>query len=134
MGTFLIEPTFRNPDARDRKRVVPVLVDTGATWTTLPQDVIDELGCTVLSSRRIRLEDGSEKTWPLTVVLVTLEGQELPTICLITPPGSLAVLGAITLEEFGLTVDPVTCRLMPFTGYLLCSVLHEPAAPATPSP
>src|ERR1044072_3803629 len=117
MGAFLIEPTFRNPDAPERERAVPVLVDTGATYTMLPQDIVDALGCTAMSSRRIRLADGRLETWPFTLVLVTLEGEQLPTICLITPPGSLAVLGAVTLEEFGLAVDPVTRRLVPFTGY-----------------
>jgi clan AA aspartic protease len=119
MGTFLIEPTFRNLHDRTRDRVVPVLVDTGATWTALPRDIVDALGCTALSSRRVRLADGREETWPITIVLVTLEGQELPTICLITPPDSPGLLGAVTLEEFALSVDPVARRLVPVTGYLI---------------
>jgi clan AA aspartic protease len=119
MGTFFIEPTFRSPNDREREHVVPVLVDTGATWTTLPQDIIDTLGCTPISSRRIRLADGREETWPLTIVLVTLDGQELPTVCLIAPRGSTGVLGAVTLEEFALSVDPVARRLIPVTGYLI---------------
>jgi len=117
MGTFLIEPTFRSPHNRERDQVVSVLVDTGATWTTLPQEIVDALGCTPLSSRRIRFADGREETWPLTIVLVTLEGQELPTICLIGPLGGPAVLGAVTLEEFALSVDPVARRLVPVAGY-----------------
>ena len=117
MGTFIVEPTFRNPHDRTRERVVPVLVDTGSTWTALPQDVVDALGCTALSSRRVQLADGREETWPITVVLVTLEGQELPTVCLIVPSGSSSVLGAVTLEEFALSVDSVGRRLVPVSGY-----------------
>jgi predicted aspartyl protease len=117
MSTFIVEPTFRNLHDRTRDQVVPVLVDTGSTWTTLPKDTVDALGCTPISSRRIRLADRREETWPITIVLVTLEGQELPTICLIGPPGGPGLLGAVTLEEFALAVDPVARRLVPVTGY-----------------
>ena len=50
---------------------------------------------------------------------MALEGQELPPICLIAPRGSASVLGAVTLEEFALSVDPVARRLVPVSGYLM---------------
>ena len=121
MGTFLVEPTFRNPHDRTRDRVVPVLVDIGATWTTLPEDVVDELGCAPISTRRVRFADGREEAWPITIVLITLEDQELPTICLIGPRGGPGLLGAVTLEEFSLSVDPVARRLVPVSGYLMAA-------------
>ncbi len=121
MGTFVVDPTFRNPDDRGRACAVAVLVDTGATWTTLPRDVVEALGCSPLSTRRVRLADGREEAWPITIVLVTLDDQELPTICLIGPPGGPALLGAVTLEEFSLSVDPVARRLVPATGYLMAA-------------
>ena len=49
---------------------------------------------------------------------IELEGQELPTICLMGPPGGLALLGGVTLEEFALGVDPTGRRLVPVSGYL----------------
>ena len=33
--------------------------------------------------------------------------------------GSASVLGAVTLEEFALSVDPVARRLVPVSGYLM---------------
>jgi hypothetical protein len=48
-----------------------------------------------------------------TTVLLTLDGQEGPTFCLIAPRGGPALLGAVTLEEFALGVDPVAKRLVP---------------------
>lgn len=119
MGTFRVEATFANPGDPDRRRVLSVLVDTGATWTTLPAEIVQELGCPVLSRRRVRLADGREQAWPITSVLAFLEGQELPTVCLIGPAGGTALLGAVTLEEFGLGVDPIGRRLVPVTGYLM---------------
>ena len=122
MGTSRIEATFRNPQERQRTRAVALLVDTGATWTTLPQETVEALGCLPLSRRRVRLANGREEAWPITIVLASLEGQELPTICLIAPPGGPALLGAVTLEEFALSVDPVGRRLIPVAGYLMAAL------------
>lgn len=119
MSTFTVDARFRSPHDRRRAREVTALVDTGATWTTLPQDVVEAMGCARISERRVRLADGREETWPITIVLVTLEGQELPTICLIGPSGGPALLGAVTLEEFALSVDPFARRLVPVAGYLM---------------
>jgi len=121
VGTFRVEVTFRSPHDRERTRTVSLLVDTGATWTTLPQDVVEALDCTPVSHRRVRLASGRVETWPMTVVLVALEGQELPTVCLVGPAGGPALLGAVTLEEFALSVDPVARRLVPVEGYLMAS-------------
>ena len=121
MGTFRVEATFGSIHDRNRTASVSLLVDTGATWTTLPRETIDALGASPISERRVRLANGREETWPLTVLLVTLEGAELPTICLIGPHGGPALLGAVTLEEFALSADPVGRRLVPVSGYLMSS-------------
>ena len=97
-----------------------------ATWTTLPRDIVDDLGCTALSTRRIRFADGREEAWPITIVLITLNDQELPTICLIGPRSTSGLLGAVTLEEFSLSVDPVARRLIPVTGYLMAASSETP--------
>ena len=119
MGTFRVDATFRSLQNRDRTQIVPVPVDTGATWTTLPQEAVEALGSSAVSRRRVRL--ANEETWPVTVLLVTLEGAELPTVCLIGPRGGPALLGAVTLEEFSLSADPVGRRLVPVSGYLMSS-------------
>jgi hypothetical protein len=46
-------------------------------------------------------------------VLITLEGRTLHTVCLFGDAGDLDVLGACTLEGFGLGVDPVQRKLIP---------------------
>lgn len=118
MGTFRVEVTVRNLQNPGRSRTLAVLVDTGATYTTLPRDVVEALGCQPISTRRILLANGHEEEWPVGVVLLALEGQELPTLCLIGPNGGPSLLGAVTLEEFALGVDPVAKRLVPVRSYL----------------
>ncbi len=118
MGTFRVEVTVRNLHEPGRSRTLSVLVDTGATYTTLPRDVIEGLGCQPIGKRRVLLANGREEEWPVGAVLLTLEGQEGPTFCLIGPNGGPALLGAVTLEEFALGVDPVAKRLVPVRSYL----------------
>jgi predicted aspartyl protease len=50
-------------------------------------------------------------------VLITLEGRTLRTLCLFGAAGELDVLGAYTLEGFGLAVDPVQRNLVPALQY-----------------
>jgi len=118
MGTFRVEVTVRNLQDSGRTRTLSLPVDTGATYTTLPREVVEAVGCHPIGKRRVLLADGREEEWPVGAVSLTLEGQELPTVCLIGPNGGPALLGAVTLEEFALSVDPVAKRLIPVRSYL----------------
>jgi clan AA aspartic protease len=118
MGTFRVDVTLANLQDRGRRQEVALLVDTGATYTTLPRGLTDALGCQSVGTRRVLLADGTEHEWPVALVSITLEGQELPTVCLIGPNGGPALLGAVTLEEFALGVDPIAKRLVPVRTYL----------------
>ncbi len=121
MGTFRIEVVVKNLHDPGRSQQLSVLVDTGATYTTLPRDIADAIGCRPIGTRRVLLASGREEEWPVGVVSLTLEGQEGPTFCLIGPDGGPALLGAVTLEEFALGVDPVAKRLIPVQSYLTSS-------------
>lgn len=118
MGTFRIDVTVSNLADRERSVTLPLAVDTGATYTTLPREVADTLGLEPLDTRRIRLADGREELWPVTSILVRIDGQECPSIALIGPRGGPALLGAVTLEEMALGVDPSAMRLIPTTSLL----------------
>ena len=118
MGTFRVTAIVSNLHDRSRRQTVGLLVDTGATYTTLPGEVVQALGCSPVGRRRVQLADGREEEWAVATVLIELEGQALPTICLIGPAAGPALLGAVTLEEFALGVDPNARRLVPVSGYL----------------
>ena len=94
------------------------MVDTGATYTTLPREIVEDLGTPAIGSRQVVLADGREEEWPITYVWATVDGREGPTFSLIGPPGGPALLGAVTLEEFAFGVDPIAKRLIPIRGYL----------------
>jgi clan AA aspartic protease len=119
MGTFRVEVTIGNLRDASRSVTLPLLVDTGATYTTLPGEVVESLGLEPIDTRRIRLGDGREERWPVGAILVRVDGQECPSVCLIGPRGGPALLGAVTLEELALGVDPTRKCLVPTTSYLV---------------
>ena len=101
-----------------RNRRVSAMVDTGATYTTLPEEVVEVIGCPPIGSRQVVFADGREEAWPITCVWPTVDGREGSTFCLIGPRGGAALLGAVSLEEFALGVDPIAKRLIPIRSYL----------------
>jgi predicted aspartyl protease len=119
MGTFSVEVTIKNLSDRLRSASLTLLVDTGSTYTVLPRQIVEALGLEVLGTRRVRLANGRADQWPMVAVLMALEGQELPALCLMGPAGGPALLGALSLEAFALGVDPVTQRLVPIESYLM---------------
>jgi clan AA aspartic protease len=119
MGTFRVDVTVSNLQDRERSVTLALLVDTGATYTTLPREVADALGLEPIDTRQIRLGDGREEQWPIAAILVRVGEQECPSLALIGRPGGPALLGAVTLEELSLGVDPSGKRLVPTTAYLV---------------
>src|SRR2546430_16146076 len=93
MGTFRVEVTLKNIHESARRQTLSLLVDTGATYTTLPRTVAESLGCSPIGTRRVLLANGREEEWPIGLVMMTLENQELPTVCLICPNGGAALHG-----------------------------------------
>jgi predicted aspartyl protease len=72
-----------------------------------------------LGWRAFTLADGRRVMREIAAVTVRLEGRALPTVCIIADDGQLTLLGAVTLETFGIAADPVNRRLVPAELFLL---------------
>ncbi len=99
----------------DQSRIerIEALVDTGATYTVVPKDVLERSGITPQFLRRFRVANGRVVELDMAVVMVRLEGQTLPTIRVFGESGMDAFLGSVTLEEFGLGFDTINQSLVP---------------------
>jgi len=95
------------------------LVDTGATYTYIPRPVLERLGITPLERQPFVLANGRRIEYEIGQVRVRIDGRERFTICIFGDEGSTPLLGTVTLEEFGLSVDPVNKRLIPVPGFLV---------------
>ena len=96
----------------------PVLVDTGASYLSLPGSVLRRLGYRPLDSQRVIFATGQAAVWPVTEVKVRLAGRERTVIAFFPDETAPKVVGAQTLESFGLGVDPLGRRLVPVDAYL----------------
>jgi clan AA aspartic protease len=104
---------------------VEAMVDTGATYTWIPAETLDQLGVQPKYTRPFIMADGREIQKEMGTIVVRINGREHPTPCIFGDRGSLPLLGAVTLEELGYGVDPVNQRLVEITAYLLSAQLRR---------
>jgi predicted aspartyl protease len=113
--------TFRHPVRVGRLdgsafETLEALVDTGSTYTWVPRPVLERLGIAPTTRRRLELADGSIVERTAGQVLITVDGETVFTLCIFGDPDSMALLGAVTLEECGLAPDPLRQQLVPVIG------------------
>ena len=94
------------------------LVDRGASYTVIPRDVLERLGTQPDEERLFVLADGREVRYPMAWARVAIGELVQPTLVVFGEPGTEPILGAFTLEGFGLGVDPVNRRLIRVPGFL----------------
>ncbi len=92
-------------------------MDTGATFTSVPADILEELGVEPRRQVNLRLADGSLHTQPLGRVVAELDETEEITFVIFGDPDSPSTIGAVTLETFLLGVDPAGKRLVPVAAW-----------------
>lgn len=117
MGQFMVMMTLL-PRQGEELRRLEALVDTGAAYTVVPSSILEALGCQPHRTQRVRLADGRAEEWRVTQVEVECEGRRATTPVLMGPPTAPVLLGATTLEELGLGIDPLNRRLVPVDLYL----------------
>lgn len=120
MGTFRYPVKLHGADAGvSRTREMQALVDTGATYSWIPTDILADLGYHPSFRRRLRLANGTVIEKEGGVVQVEIDGAVLPTIAIYGDVGSEPLLGAVTMEEFSLAPDPLGQRLVPVVALLM---------------
>jgi predicted aspartyl protease len=95
------------------------LVDTGATHSMVPADVLANLGVTPVWRSRIRMANESVIDLQRGNATISAEDRENIVPVLFGPEGSRPILGATTLEILELAVDPIIGRLVPGESLLM---------------
>jgi clan AA aspartic protease len=112
MATFRVTIEI-GPMDQSRFEQIEALVDTDATYTVVPRDVLERLGITPQFRRRFRLADGRVVELDMAWAVVKVEGQMTYTICVFGEPQTDVLLGRMTLQSLGLEVDLANQRLVP---------------------
>ena len=104
MGTFRVAIGVGHPHGGDL-RPVTALVDTGATHSMMPETLLDALRLGPRKIMRFRMADGSRAEYGVGEARFRIEGDEQTCTVIFGPEGRY-LLGATTLEDFDLMVDP----------------------------
>ena len=112
MGHIYVDSIIQGKDGATKIRM---FVDTGSTFTLLPQTLADSLGIMLLPGRKqvIELADGTRKEYPVAISDIEILGRKSIGERFLIAEVSEPVLGVLTLEALGLTVDPTTGKVKP---------------------
>ena len=122
MGLFSVEIDIVSALGSEAERVT-ALVDTGASYLSLPGSLLRRLGYRPLRTQRVVFATGAVAVWALTEIKISLQGMEGTVVTFLADEAAPLVIGAQTLETFGLGVDPLGRRLVPVDAYLAAGVL-----------
>jgi len=95
-----------------------VLVNTGASYLSLPASVLGRLGYHPVGVQRVIFATGETAIWQVTEIRVRLQGRERTVLAFLADEHAPKLLVAQTIETFGLGVDPLGQRLVPVDAYL----------------
>ena len=129
MGLFQVDVRVSNPTDPDRHFDEKFWVDTGAFLTCIPEDRLQQIGIVPERTRRGILADGREVRYLQgRAVLAVDQIQESATSpVLFGPPGSLYLLGALSLGLFVVQADPVTQTLKPISPVIIAGIAADAA-------
>lgn len=111
MGHVYVEISLRGQ--KGEVSLANVLVDTGATYTIIPEEILQQTGAIKLPYKgRLELGDGRRIEAEFYSTVIKLADREA-TIVVGTFKEAKAFVGVLTLESLGLKVNPVTGKLEP---------------------
>ena len=120
MGMF--RQTVRVSNSKDPSRFFKeeFWVDTGALYSFIPEDYLQKIGVEPSGKRNLILADGRQDTRLLGFCDFQIEGIEgtVPCPVIFAPKGSLLLLGATALENFGVGADPIEKKLKPILAVI----------------
>ena len=95
-------------------------IDTGALYSFIPEDLLAKIGVEPTATRNLVLADGRQERLLLGFCDFQIEGLEgtIPCPVIFAPKGSLLLIGATALENFGVEVDPIQKRLKPILAVI----------------
>jgi predicted aspartyl protease len=118
MGLTYVEIGISNPADPDGERRVEALVDTGATLSVIPRDILEALGVGSIGKNRFK-GFGGVVSREVANVLMRYRDSVAGVTVVIGEGNDPAIMGVTALESLGYQVDPVTGKLNPSEMLLL---------------
>jgi len=117
VGISYVEGTVRGPVGEERVRF---LIDSGATYSLLPETVWQKIGLTPKREMQFALADGTTVARSVSECHIALAQGEAHTPIVLGEPGDAEpLLGVVTLEILGLVFDPFRRALYPMRALMV---------------
>jgi aspartyl protease family protein len=113
MGITNVHATVGNPADPRRSCEVEFLVDSGATYSLVPAEILQSLGVEPHSEREFILGNGEIVRRKMGTAIFEYRGIRGDSLVMFGEAGDSPLLGATTLEGFGLILDPFRRELKP---------------------
>jgi len=94
-----------------RYEKVKLKVDTGATYTCIPKEILKRLNVRPFTKRKLRNFDGSVIEREVGVVIIEWDKSRAGVSVIFGEKDDAKVLGITALEQLGLKIDPITGKL-----------------------
>ncbi len=113
MGVFSVHIRVANPEDQTRWRELELIVDTGATLTKLPGELLQELRIAPQFSVPAVTSENRMVTRQVGQAWVALDGRAGIVPVAYGDRGEPTLLGATSSEILGFIVDPIEQKLVP---------------------
>ena len=113
MGTTTIRARLASVMDRTRETEIDMVVDSGAIYSVVPATVLRDLGVEPERTESFGLADGRNVRRRVGHAVFEIEGREGISKVVFGRPGDVSLLGMVTLELLGLSLDPLKRRLRP---------------------
>jgi predicted aspartyl protease len=119
MSVFSVKVRVWNPANPSRVEELELSVDTGASYSWIARQRLEALGVSPVRKMQFRTIEGKTLERDLGPVYLSTDGFNGGDNVVMAERGDLEVLGAHSLESLGITVDPVSKKLVPMVGLAL---------------
>ena len=99
----------------ERSLEIEAMVDTGASYTIVPANLLRDLGVEPIDKITLFPADGHPVQYDIGQAIATINDRSIHTLVVFGDDNARALLGAYTLEGLRLAVDPAHGRLIPAT-------------------
>ena len=125
MGLTVLDVDLANQNDLEAWQTVRFLVDSGAVYSVVPRTILEQLAIKPIARQEFRLADGQKIARDKGVAIFRYAGRFGGADVIFGEQGDSCLLGALTLEALGFSLDPLRRELNPLPMILAAHVPSE---------
>lgn len=127
MGLTYLEIEIANISTPEKTESVEFLIDSGAVYSVVPREILDRLGIKPFDEQTFRLADGSKILRKKGGALFRYMDRVGVADVIFGEEGDSKLLGSLTLEALGLSLNPLKRELQPLPMILAGLEVDRPS-------